>query len=65
VFGFFAILDFWAENIMHVFPLYLLSKAVFLLYLSLPQTRGAQVLYAEVVEPVMSRIEAQLAAKSE
>lgn len=38
---------------------------VFLLYLSLPQTRGAQQLYAKVVDPAISRIEAQLAAKSQ
>ncbi|KAI6189513.1 Receptor expression-enhancing protein [Aphelenchoides bicaudatus] len=65
VFGFFSILDFWTENIMRVFPVYLLLKTGFLLHLSLPQTRGAQVVYAKVVDPAVSRIEAQLAAKNQ
>jgi hypothetical protein len=61
VFGFFMLLDFWVESLMHVFPLYLVVKTGFLLYLSLPQTRGAAVLYTKVVDPMISRIEAQLA----
>lgn len=36
-----------------------------LLYLSLPQTRGAQQVYVKVVDPAISRIEARLGAKSQ
>ena len=65
VFGLFSVLDFWVEGIMSVFPVYLVLKSCFLLYLSLPQTRGAQKLYAKVVDPAITRIEARFAAKKE
>ncbi|KAI6190706.1 Receptor expression-enhancing protein [Aphelenchoides bicaudatus] len=61
------VVDFWSEKIMHVFPIYFLLKTVsrFLLYLSLPQTRGAQVVYVKVLDPVISRIGAKFAAKQD
>lgn len=39
-------LDFFAAAIMRTFPIYFLFKALFLMYLFMPQTEGAEVLYA-------------------
>lgn len=42
---------------MNILPLYWIAKMIFLLYLSLPQTRGAHILYLEVVEPFFIQLE--------
>ena len=41
VFGSFTLIDFFAETVLSWFPFYYLLKAVFLVYLFLPQTMGA------------------------
>lgn len=70
-FGGFAVLDFWAEDMMRVFPLYLLLKTVstfvvnsfyigfkaVLLYLVLPQTRGAAAFHSKIINPALKHIE--------
>ncbi|KAH7726977.1 TB2/DP1 proteinHVA22 family protein [Aphelenchoides avenae] len=58
VFASFSLLDFFAEGIMGIFPIYWLAKACFLLYLALPQTRGAIKLYVKVVDPLCTKLEA-------
>ncbi|KAI6204074.1 hypothetical protein M3Y94_00630500 [Aphelenchoides besseyi] len=57
VFATFSVVDFWAERIMSFFPFYWLLKVVFLLYLSMPQTRGALELYERVVDPLVTTID--------
>jgi receptor expression-enhancing protein 5/6 len=57
VFAAFSLLDFWAELIMSFLPIYWLSKAIFLLYLSMPQTRGAQKMYVKYVDPAVTEID--------
>uniref|UniRef100_A0A183UUB1 Receptor expression-enhancing protein n=1 Tax=Toxocara canis TaxID=6265 RepID=A0A183UUB1_TOXCA len=57
VFGAFSLTDFYAENIRGAFPVYWFCKAVFLLYLFLPQTCGAQKFYEKVVLPTIGRVE--------
>ena len=54
-FASFSILDFFAEQIYHVMPLYWLIKAVFLLYLALPQTYGAHNMYVKYVDPAFDK----------
>jgi hypothetical protein len=44
-------IDFFAEQIYHIMPLYWLLKAAFLLYLALPQTQGAHNMYVKYVDP--------------
>lgn len=51
VFASFSLVDFFAERIYSVMPLYWLLKMVFLLYLALPQTSGAHNLYVKYVDP--------------
>ncbi|VBB31135.1 unnamed protein product, partial [Acanthocheilonema viteae] len=49
VFAFYSLIDFFAEAIMHV--------VIFLLYLSLPQTYGAQIIYEKYIDPLIAGIE--------
>ena len=57
MFATFSLLDFFAEGIMRIFPIYFLLKAAFLLYLYLPQTNGAAVIYTNYVEPAILTLE--------
>jgi hypothetical protein len=57
VFATFSLVDFFAERIMSFFPVYWLLKAIFLLYLSMPQTNGATHIYHRFVEPAVAKIE--------
>ncbi|CAG9539886.1 unnamed protein product [Cercopithifilaria johnstoni] len=57
VFAFYSLIDFFAEAIMHVVPLYWLIKVIFLLYLYLPQTYGAQVIYEKYIDSLIAGIE--------
>uniref|UniRef100_A0A914RBB0 Receptor expression-enhancing protein n=1 Tax=Parascaris equorum TaxID=6256 RepID=A0A914RBB0_PAREQ len=57
IFGAFSLTDFYAENIRSAFPIYWLCKALFLIYLFLPQTCGAQKFYEKVVMPTVGRVE--------
>uniref|UniRef100_A0A914XB16 Receptor expression-enhancing protein n=1 Tax=Plectus sambesii TaxID=2011161 RepID=A0A914XB16_9BILA len=54
----FSLFDFFSEKVMGVFPLYWMLKCAFLLYLYLPQFRGAEHLYRDVVDPGVSKLEA-------
>jgi hypothetical protein len=55
-FASFSLLDFFAENICHVFPVYWLVKLLFLLYLALPQTNGAHRMYVNYVDPAFDKL---------
>lgn len=57
MFASFSLLDFFAEGIMKVFPIYYLLKAGFLLYLYMPQTQGASHIYTNYVEPTILKLE--------
>uniref|UniRef100_A0A915CVC4 Receptor expression-enhancing protein n=1 Tax=Ditylenchus dipsaci TaxID=166011 RepID=A0A915CVC4_9BILA len=61
VFASFSLLDFFSNALMSVLPVYWLFKASFLLYLALPQTRGALKMYAQVVDPAVTKLDALLA----
>ncbi|GMT28027.1 hypothetical protein PFISCL1PPCAC_19324, partial [Pristionchus fissidentatus] len=54
VFGFFSLFDSFAEGIMRVIPIYFFAKACFLMYLYMPQTDGAEVLYVNYVDPAVT-----------
>ncbi|VDK71549.1 unnamed protein product [Litomosoides sigmodontis] len=57
VFAFYSLIDFFSEAIMHVVPLYWITKVIFLLYLSLPQTYGAQIIYEKYIDPLIAKME--------
>jgi hypothetical protein len=48
--------DQFAAQIYCYFPLYWAVKAVFLIYLALPQTYGAHNMYAKYVDPAFDAI---------
>ncbi|GMR43266.1 hypothetical protein PMAYCL1PPCAC_13461, partial [Pristionchus mayeri] len=64
VFGVFSVIDTFAESILRFFPIYYLTKTVFLVHLYLPQTQGAEYLYLRYAEPLANRIDAWLAARN-
>uniref|UniRef100_A0AC35FMS9 Receptor expression-enhancing protein n=1 Tax=Panagrolaimus sp. PS1159 TaxID=55785 RepID=A0AC35FMS9_9BILA len=61
VFASFSLLDFFADAVMSFIPIYWILKVVFLLYLALPQTKGAIRLYVKYVDPAITKIDALIA----
>jgi receptor expression-enhancing protein 5/6 len=55
VFGFFSVVEYWSKTILYWLPFYWLFKTVFVLWLSLPQFQGAQVVYRSVVHPLAAK----------
>lgn len=51
VYAVFTILEFWSSLILYWIPFWWLLKTVFFLWLGLPQTNGARVVYAKVIRP--------------
>ncbi|KAH7731279.1 TB2/DP1 proteinHVA22 family protein [Aphelenchoides avenae] len=62
VFAAFSLADFFAAAIMSVFPIYWLFKILFLLYLYLPQTNGAEYLYHQYLDSFITKVD-EYAAK--
>ncbi|KAG2030045.1 TB2/DP1, HVA22 family-domain-containing protein [Suillus americanus] len=57
VFGFFNFLESIAlRMVLYYFPWYFAFKTVFILWLQLPNFRGAQTIYIVVLKPVMSNM---------
>ncbi|KAK6041290.1 TB2/DP1, HVA22 family [Cooperia oncophora] len=56
-FGFFALID--ATSISDI-PAYFLLKTAFLLFLFLPQTKGAVLIFQKVIEPAARAFEAAI-----
>lgn len=52
VFGFFTVLEGLADVVLYWFPFYYSFKTFFLLWLALPQTQGAKVIYANILRPL-------------
>ncbi|CAI2348643.1 unnamed protein product [Caenorhabditis sp. 36 PRJEB53466] len=48
-----CLVDFFSEAIFSFFPFYYIFKAIFLVYLYLPQTGGAAMFYEVVVDPLV------------
>ncbi|VDK54781.1 unnamed protein product [Anisakis simplex] len=57
VFASFTIIDFFVEALLKYFPIYWALKALFLLYLYLPQTYGALALYEKLIDPAITKID--------
>ncbi|VDN07896.1 unnamed protein product [Thelazia callipaeda] len=57
IFAFYSLIDFFAEAIMRVLPIYWITKVIILLYLHLPQTYGAQIFYEKCLNPLLANIE--------
>lgn len=63
VFATFSILEFAEDEITGYFPVYWLCKCIFLLWLYLPMTMGAQKLYAKVIHPAFSKYQQTIEAR--
>uniref|UniRef100_A0A915PL82 Receptor expression-enhancing protein n=1 Tax=Setaria digitata TaxID=48799 RepID=A0A915PL82_9BILA len=55
IFALFDILEYFSETFVAYFPLYWLLKCIFLLYLYLPMTRGAQKAYYRFLQPIVQK----------
>ncbi|SJM84574.1 probable protein YOP1 [Zygosaccharomyces bailii] len=55
VFAFLSVVEFWSKAILYLVPFYWFVKTVFLLYIALPQTGGAVIVYNNVIAPVSDR----------
>ncbi|QLQ79075.1 hypothetical protein HG537_0B04230 [Torulaspora globosa] len=55
VFAFLNVIEFWSKAILYLVPFYWFIKTVFLLYLALPQTGGAQMVYNVVISPIADK----------
>lgn len=64
VFAVFSLIDFFSERIMSVFPFYWVLKCLFMAWLFLPMTRGADQVFARVVIPIMSKVDKLMGVKS-
>ncbi|EYC41639.1 hypothetical protein Y032_0561g3480 [Ancylostoma ceylanicum] len=53
-FGFFALLDSTSFSLI---PAYFLLRTALLLFLFLPQTQGAQLIFTKVIEPIAKAVE--------
>lgn len=51
VYAVFTILEFWSSMILYWVPFWWLFKTIFFLWLGLPQTNGAQIVYTNVLRP--------------
>ncbi|KAJ1548803.1 ER membrane protein DP1/Yop1, partial [Cladochytrium tenue] len=58
VFGFLNLIEFFSNIILYWIPFYYTFKAALILYLILPQTRGAIVIYNQVVRPYLLKEQA-------
>ncbi|KAI9830993.1 MAG: ER membrane protein DP1/Yop1 [Phylliscum demangeonii] len=54
VYGFFSVIES-AVNAVYWFPFYYTFKLVFILWLALPPTGGAQIVFRNFIQPVFSR----------
>ncbi|CAD6195888.1 unnamed protein product [Caenorhabditis auriculariae] len=57
VFATISLFDFFSQDIYRFFPFIYVFKAVFLVYLYLPQTHGTAVFYTKIVDPLVTRID--------
>lgn len=55
VFALFSVMEFFIDRIMSWFPFYWLAKVVFIGYLFMPQTRGAELLYRKWIQPLATK----------
>ncbi|KAL7008280.1 ER membrane protein DP1/Yop1 [Cystobasidiomycetes sp. EMM_F5] len=55
VFGGFQIVEYFSDFLLYWFPFYYSFKCAFIVWLMLPSTRGAEVIYAKVVKPAFAQ----------
>ncbi|KAI8137342.1 TB2/DP1, HVA22 family-domain-containing protein [Fennellomyces sp. T-0311] len=65
VIGFVQIVEFFSDVLLYWFPFYYLFKTVFILWLALPQFRGAEVLYTRFLRPYLLKAQTDIDRKAD
>ncbi|CAO3589973.1 unnamed protein product [Absidia cylindrospora] len=60
VIGFVQMVEYFSDILLFWFPFYYLFKTLLVLYLTLPQFRGAELLYARVLRPQLLRFQGNI-----
>lgn len=60
VFGFLNVIEFWSGAILYLVPFYWFIKVIFLIYIGLPGTGGATMVWTKLIEPVYDRLTANV-----
>lgn len=55
VFAALQIIEFWSKTILYWIPAYFLFKTLFLVYIALPSTNGAELVYNSIISPIADR----------
>ena len=55
VFASLQIIEFWSKTILYWIPAYFLFKTLFLVYIALPSTNGAELVYNSVILPISNK----------
>lgn len=55
VFASLQIVEFWSKTILYWIPAYFLFKTLFLIYIALPSTNGAELIYKTILAPLTDR----------
>ena len=64
MFGFFNFIESFIDIILHFVPMYYTFKTLAIVWLMLPQTQGAKVVYTRVLRPLLSQGSAKLSSSS-
>ena len=60
IFGFFTTIEYWSDKLLTWFPFYYFIKSVILLWLYLPMTQGATVIYASFIRPTFLKVDSEV-----
>lgn len=55
VFAALQIVEFWSKTILYWVPAYFLFKTLFLVYIALPSTNGAELIYNSLLAPLSDK----------
>ncbi len=59
-FAFFTLLEVFVEYILYFIPFYFAAKLAFIVWLQLPQTRGAEFVYEHIIMPFLHKNEGKI-----
>ncbi|SMN18224.1 similar to Saccharomyces cerevisiae YPR028W YOP1 Membrane protein that interacts with Yip1p to mediate membrane traffic [Maudiozyma saulgeensis] len=64
IFGFLNVIEFWSGAIIYLIPFYWFLKVIFLVYIAIPSTGGAFMIWTKVIEPFYDQFLASRANKT-